>query len=302
MVGAAQYYLPLLGFNVTNLASPTLVSPTATDITAELNAIKADKPHMIFTAFSGSVGAVYSLQKAGLGIPAVTLGINVPGQQLSHWVNTDGDCEGEILLDTWAVGLENTSTTADWFDDYLTRTGRYPVYTAGTYDSIHAVCKAIDETNSLDSDVLVDWLEDVDNAYTEGVSSPKVAYYPMPAINITPGELYALSEAQVRDLHDIDSYGYVYNQAHWMCGFVSGVQQPHIAHDIVYGVGLVTGIGAQWQKEGGVGAGQKVGIWPFVLGAPTIDQYGDWNFAYDGTSDYILTIVGMLNIPYDPYA
>jgi len=299
MVAAAQYYLPLIGFTVTGT---TLVSPTAADLTTELGAIKVLYPHMIFTAFSGSVGAVYSNQKTALGIPAVTLGINVPGQQLSHWASTDGDCEGEIMLDTWAVGLEQTATTADWFNAYLDRTDRYPVYTAGTYDAIHFVCQAIDETNSLDSDVLIPYLEDIDNAYTEGVSSPKVAYYPMPANNITPGELYGLSEAQVTELYDLDSYGWAYNQSHWLCGFVSGVQQPHIAHDIAYGPGLVTGIGSQWQKlEAGTGAPAKVGIWPFDLPGPSIDQYGDWDFAYTGTTPYILTIGGMLNIPWDPY-
>jgi branched-chain amino acid transport system substrate-binding protein len=300
MVGAAQYYLPLLGFTVTGT---TLVSPTAADITTELTAIEALHPHMIFTAFSGSVGAVYSNQKADLGIPAVTLGINVPGQQLSHWVNTDGDCEGEIMLDTWAVGVENTPATADFFDEYLSRTGRYPVYTAGTYDAIKAVCKAIEATDSLDSDVLIPWLENPANAYTEGVSFPKVMYYPMPDVTITPDELYALSETQVADYHDLASYGVNYSQSDWMCGFASGVQQPHIAHDVVYGVDLITGIGSQWQKlEGGTGTPAKVGIWPFVIGSPVIDQYGDWNFAYPGTSDYILTIAGMLNIPFDPYA
>jgi branched-chain amino acid transport system substrate-binding protein len=305
MVAAAEYYLPnVLGFTVTGT---TLVSPTAADITTELTAIAALNPHIIFTAFSGSVGAVYSNQKNDLGIPAVTIGINVPGQQLSHWVNTDGDCEGEIMLDTWAEGLENTSLTADWFDDYMTRTERYPVYTAGTYDAIKAVCGAIDDTNSLDSDVLVAWLEDVDNAYLESVASPIIMYYPMPEIEITAGELYALNESQVTDYYDLASYGWTYNSSEWLCGFVTGVQQPHIAHDLVYGPGLVTGVGSQWQKlEGGTGTPAKVGIWPLDLGpsydVPLTDQYGCWNFAYPGTSDYILTIGGMLNIPWDPYA
>lgn len=299
MVAAANYYLPLLGYNVTGT---TLVSPTASDITTEMNAIATDNPHIIFTAFSGSVGAVYSTTKADLEIPAVTIGINVPGQQLIHWANTDGDCEGEIMLDTWAVGLENTGTTAAWFDAFVARFGRYPVYTAGTYDSIYAACKAIEAVDSLDPDVLIPWLEDTDNAFTEGVSSPKVVYYPMPEIEITPGELYALNETQVAEIYDLASYGKVYNQAEWMCGFASGVQQPHIAHDIAYGPGLTTGIGSQWQVV--EGAGTKVGIWPINLGVnpALVDQYGNWSFQYDGTTEYILTIGGMLNIPWDPYA
>jgi branched-chain amino acid transport system substrate-binding protein len=293
LVRAAQVYLPLLGYTVTGT---TLVSPTASDITSELSAIVATRPHIIFTAFSGSVSHVYSIQKAALGIPAITIGINVPGQQLSHWTNTNGACEGEIMLDTWAVNLANTPTTLAWFDDYLSKFGRYPVYTADTYDAIKQVCHGIEATNSIDSDTLVAWLEDPVNAYMDGVASPKIGYYPMPAVETTPGELYALSEAQVSERYELASYGKTYDQNQWLCGFVSGVQQPHIAHDLVYGPGLVTGIGSQWQTVSGAGA--KVGIWPMDLGdaydAALTDQYGCWNFEYPGTMDVLIPIEGFL--------
>ena len=313
IVAAAKLYLPIFGYTVTGT---TLVSPTAADITTEMNAIKALNPHIIFTSFSGSVGAVYSTTKADLGIPALTMGINVPAQQLDHWANTDGSCEGEILLDTWAVGLANTGKTVAWFDKYLDEFGRYPVYTAGTYDAINMMCSAMEEAGSLDPEVLIPWLEDPDNAYTEGISSPKVGYYGMPEITVTPGQLYALSEAQVKTWYpNIDNpfirvtttspYYFPtagYTQTDWMCGFASGVQQPHIAHDIVYGPGLVTGIGSQWQKVSGEGT--KVGIWPINLGAVAtmVDQYGNWSFQYAGTKKYIFTIGAMLNIPWNPYA
>ena len=288
MIPAAQYYLPLLGFNVTDT---TLVSPTSADISAELSAIAARYPHIIFTAFSGSVGAVYSIQKDSLGIPALSLGINVPGQQISHWANTGGACKGEIMLDTWAVGLNTTPLTHDWFEAFMTRTGRYPVYTAATYDSINAVCTAIDETNSLDVDVLIPWLEDPANAFTEGVGTPVTTYYQMPAIEIAPDVLYALNQSQKEELYGT-SWAYV--QSEWMVGWydpgTGPIQQPHIAHDTVYGPGYQTGIGSQWQEI--ASAGVKVGIWPIYLGpaydAPLTDQYGEWNFQYPGTeSPYI---------------
>ena len=296
MVPAAQYYLPLQGFNVTGT---TLVSPTAASISTELSAIAARKPHIIFTAFSGSVGAVYSNQRNSLGIPAMTIGINVPGQQFSHWANTGGDCVGEVMLDTFPIGVNVTPLTEAWVDAFVARFDRYPVYTAATYDSINAVVKAIDETNSLDSDVLVTWLEDFDNAFTEGVGTPTTAYYPMPAVNITAGELYALDQTQKEELYGTS---FAYDQADWMCGFASGVQQPHIAHDTVYGPGYQTGTGTQWQEV--TGSGVKLGIWPMVLPGPSIDQYGDWSFAYPGTAALYLPIGngeptgGMLNIPW----
>ena len=45
----------------------------------------------------------------------------------------------------------------------------------------------------------------------------------MPEIEIEPGQLYALSEAQVAELYDLASYGKTYNQTEWQCGFLSGV-------------------------------------------------------------------------------
>jgi branched-chain amino acid transport system substrate-binding protein len=323
MVLAAQAYLPILGYTVTGT---TLVSPTATDITTEMNAIKDKNPHIIFTAFSGSVGAVYSKTKATLGIPAMTVGINVPGQELDHWTNTDGTCEGEVMLDTWAVGVATTPKTVAWFNDFMDEFGVYPGYCAGTYDAINYMClNAMADTGSLDPAVLIPYLEDPANAYTEGVSSPKVGYYQMPAITITAGQLYALSEAQVKTWYpDIDdpwlritttSPYYTptagYTQSDWMAGFVSGVQVPHIAHDIVYGPDLTTGVGSQWQLVDGEGT--KVGVWPkqlypsdtptaTLVGAALIDQYGNWNFQYSGTAKLILPIVNMLNIPWDAYA
>jgi branched-chain amino acid transport system substrate-binding protein len=292
MITVAQLYLPLLGYTVTGT---TLPSPTAADITTEMNAIKDLNPHIIFTAFSGPVGAVYSTTKADLGIPAMTIGINVPAQEIDHWDNTDGACEGEILLDTWPAGLSVAPGTNAWFDDFVDRTGRYPVYTAATYDALFSMKEAIEATDSLDTADLIPYLE---TSEFQGVGA-NTRYYPMPEITVTEGVAYALSEAQVRELYDIDSYGYTYNQDDWLV-MASGA--PHIAHDTVYGPGYQTGAGSQWQEVDGEGV--KVGIWPINLGPnpALVDQYGNWSFQYDGTTPYILPIGGMLLIAYDPYA
>jgi len=285
MVLYSQTYLPLLGFTVTGT---TLVSPTAADITTEMNAINALNPHIILTAFSGSVAAVYSTTKADLAIPAMTVGINVPGQLIEHWANTDGKCNGEIMLDTWAEGLQNTAKTTAFFNAFVAKTETYPYMTAGTYDAIYQLKAAIEATNSLDADDIIPYLET--HSYT-GVDGT-TAYYPMPDITIQDGQLYGLKEAQVAELYDLASYGKTYSQAEWQCGFLSGVQQPHIAHDVVYGPGYQTGIGSQWQD------GHKVGIWPMDLGdeydEAFTDQYGCWNFAYPGTVDVVIPIEGFL--------
>jgi branched-chain amino acid transport system substrate-binding protein len=278
MVTSAQHYLPLLGFTV---VGTWLVSPTATDITTELSQIAAAKPHIIFTALSGPVGAVYSIRKAALGMPAMTIGINVRGEEKEDWETTEGRCNGEIMLDTWGEGLQNTAKTTAFFSGFVTKTGKYPVYTTATYDAIYSLKAAIEATDSLDADDIIPYLETHSYAGAGG----SYACYPMPVINVGDG-VYALSEAQVRALYPTLP---TYNQTDWLCAASGG---PHIAHDLVYGPGYSTGIGSQWQD------GHKVGVWPIDLGdeyeAALTDQYGCWNFEYPGTADVMIPIEGFL--------
>jgi branched-chain amino acid transport system substrate-binding protein len=275
------YYLQLLGFTVTGT---TLVSPTAADITTEMNAIEALNPHIIFPVLAGPVSDVYSIQKADAGMPAMTIGINVRGEATDHWADTEGKCNYEIMLDTWAEGLENTAKTTAFLDGFVAKTGGYPVYSAATYDAIYQLKAAIEATDSLDADDIIPYLETHSYAGAAGTT----ACYPMPGINLGGGK-YALSEAQVRALYDLDSYGKTYVQSQWQVASSDG---PHIAHDVVYGPGYQTGIGSQWQD------GHKVGIWPMDLGdghdAALTDQYGCWNFEYPGTVDVVIPIEGFL--------
>ena len=294
LVRAAQAYLPNLGFAI---VGTWLVSPTATDITTELTQLAAAKPHIIFTAFSGSVSHVYSVQKYNLGIPAMTMGINILGEEKEHWENTEGRCNGEILLDIWAEGLQYTAKTTAFFNAFMTKTGEYPIYTSGTYDAIYSLKEAIETVSAArgwddigdvivpaNIDALIQYLET--SSYTGAAGT--IAYYPMPAIDLGGG-LYALSEAQVRALYPSLA---IYDQNQWLCGYVFGVPRPHIAHDLVYGPRYQTGIGSQWQD------GHKVGVWPIDFGdasnAALTDQYGCWNFEYPGTVDVMIPIEGFL--------
>ena len=185
------------------------------------------------------------------------------------------------MLDTWAEGLENTSKTTAFFNAFVAKTGEYPIYTAFTYDAIYQLKGAIEATDSLDADDIIQYLETHSYMGVGGL----YAYYPLPAIDLGNG-VYALSEAQVRTLYP--ALG-IYNQADWLCAASGG---PHIAHDLVYGPGYLTGIGSQWQD------GRKVCVWPTDSGdgsdAALTDKYGCWNFEYPGTVDVIIPIEGFL--------
>ena len=295
LVTAAQGWLPLAGFTC---VGTWRVSATADNISAELTAVRAAKPHIIFCAFAGSVSIVYSEQKTGLGIPAMTIGVNeIEGHLESHWADTDGKCNGEIQLDGWAEGLQNTPKTTAFLDAFVGKTGEYPIYTAATYDTIYQLKEAIeavsfahgwstiiDVIDPANIDALIQHLET--SSYT-GPAGTK-AYYPMPATDLGGGA-YALSETQVRALYpNLETY----DQNDWKCT-ATVLGGPHIAHDLVYGPGYQTGIGSQWQD------GRKVGVWPMDLGdeydAALTDQYGCWNFEYPGTVDVVIPIEGFLS-------
>jgi len=295
---AAQVYLPAYGFTK---IGKWLVSPTATDISTELSQIAAQKPHIILTAFSGPVGAVYSKQRVELGIPAMTIGINLRVQVKSAWADTDGKCNGEIYLDAWAEDLQYTPKTTTFFNAFVAKNGEYPFTTAATYDAIYSLKEAIeavsaahgwdDITDVVDPahiDALIQYLETSSYIGTVGTT----CYYPMPEVDLVGG-VYALSEAQVRTLYDLDSYGKTYVQDDWRVSHTVPSGGPinvggHIAHDVVYGLDYQTGIGSQWQD------GKKVGVWPVDLGdaydEALTDQYGCWNFAYPGTVDVLIPI------------
>lgn len=285
LLKVAQIWLPILGFDVVGTWRP---STTATDITTELTAIAAEKPHIIFTTFNGPVGLTYSKQRAEFTIPAVTLGINLEGQLKGAWDATNQGCQYDILWDTWAEGMAVTPKSVDWFNDYVAKTGDYPLDSAATYDAIYSLKAAIEATDSLDADDLIPYMET--QSYTSiGAMS---TYYPMPDVDLGGG-VYALSEEQVRTLYDLYDYGWNYVQNEWKCAFPLP-NGPHCAHDIVYGPGYVTGIGSQWQD------GHKVGIWPMDLGddydETLTDQYGCWNLEYPGTVDVVIPIDWFLTL------
>jgi branched-chain amino acid transport system substrate-binding protein len=265
------------------------VSPTSTDISTELTAIAGKKPHLILPVFSGPVGITYVNQRAELGIPAMSIGINVPVQVKGAWTETGGKCNGDMLLDTWGDGMTQTSKTKAFFDDYVSTYNDYPGYCAATYDAIYSLKEEIEAVSAANGwktiakvvdpaniDVLIQYIET--HPYTGTVGT--TAYFPMPAIDLGAGT-WALSEAQVRALYpDLGTYV----QSQWQVAS-SATLGPCYAHDYAYGPGLQTGCGTQWQD------GKKVGVWPIeVAGADLTDQYGDWNFQYAGTKPAVISI------------
>jgi ABC-type branched-subunit amino acid transport system substrate-binding protein len=289
--------------NVTLVHSPYWVdaSGDTTEMQNVLTSIAGLDPELIIPVFSGDAGVVYDELRASYVPDAMSAGINVPAQLKNIWPASNltapppggPPCAYEVVLDNWAEGLNQTSKTADFLDSFMAYSGgEYPLGTAATYDALLTLKAAIEAGAWYDAekgeayaraDDIISWLEDPANACvtTTGVAS----YYPRPGT--TAGGKPALTAAQVGSLYDVASYNtsYTYDAKDW-------TMPPHTTHDLVYGPGHLTGIGAQWQWDTTAGQWKKVGVWPMDLGdgydQALADQYGYWNFEYPGTTDLVI--------------
>jgi branched-chain amino acid transport system substrate-binding protein len=291
------------GVNVNLVHNPYWVDATGNTLEMEsaLTSIGALDPQLIIPIFSADAGALYDVMRGSYVPNAMSVGINVMAQLRSPWeagnltaAPPDGPaCAYEVVLDTWAEELEQTGKTADFLTVFTNSTsGEYPLNTAATYDALLGLEKAIealgrynavDGTAYVEADDIIQWLEDP--ADGQVATTGLIAYYPRPETTATGKP--ALSEAQVRSLYDLDSYNYTYtyDAKDW-------TMPAHTTHDLVYGPGFLTGIGAQWQWDAATGTWKKVGVWPMDFGdeydEALTDQYGCWNFAYNGTRPLVI--------------
>jgi len=160
IVAASKHLVPAMGEGI-ELVGEWRPSPTATDVTAELSAIKASGAQIILTYFSGPVGVVYAKQWGELEIPAASVGINVEAQKMGFWDATDGKGNYEYTLNQYAR-IEQTDKTIPFFDKFVAETGEFPTYTAGTYDALFILKDAIERAGTLDSDAVVVELENTE--------------------------------------------------------------------------------------------------------------------------------------------
>jgi branched-chain amino acid transport system substrate-binding protein len=158
VVAMAKDKLPMLGMDVIGVWRPSAV---ATDVTAELTAIKTAGAHIIMTGFSGPVGVVISRQWGELQIPAALVGINVEAQLQGFWEATGGKTEYELLVNQ----IDNvviTERTIPFFNRFVDKVGEFPLYTAGTYEAIFILKEAIERAGAIDSDAVVVELQKTD--------------------------------------------------------------------------------------------------------------------------------------------
>lgn len=231
IVTTAEANIPKMGMEVVGTWRP---SDTATDVNAELTAIAAKNPHIIFPSFSGPVGVTFGKQAGEMQIPAAIVGIVVEAQKEGYWEATGGKGNYVMTLNTYADGVAVTEKSLPFFAKYKKQFGQFPSYTAATYDAVLMVKGIIEKAQSLDPEVLVPLIEKVEFISTAGL----IKYYP-----VGPD-----------------------------------TKAPACPHDIMYGPGLTTGLGTQWQN------GALKGVWP----AKGIGSGGFETIDYPGIVPYMI--------------
>jgi len=138
------------------------ISRTASDVMAEMTAIKAAAPHIILNAVSGPAGVPVSKSWGELRVPAMLCGINISSMSLVHWQATNGFCNYQSNV-TSIGRVEITEKTIPFYDKIVARTKDIPAYTAAnTYDAIYLLKEAIERANSLETEAVLTSLEKTD--------------------------------------------------------------------------------------------------------------------------------------------
>ncbi len=167
IVKAAQATLPKMKMEVVGTWQP---SPIATDVTAELSAIKRSGADIVFTAISGPMGIVLGRQMGELELPAIAFGINVEAQKDGFWQATAGKGNYVATLNTFGE-VEVTPKMIPFLKAFKARYNKTPTYTAATYDAIHILQTAIEQTASLDADKLIPVIEKMEAVGAAGTDT-----------------------------------------------------------------------------------------------------------------------------------
>jgi branched-chain amino acid transport system substrate-binding protein len=167
LVKAAQANLPKMKMDVVGTWQP---SPVATDVTAELSAIKRSGADIVFTIVSGPMGIVLGRQMGELQLPAVAFGINVEAQKDGFWQATAGKGNYVATLDTLAE-VEMTPKTIPFVKAFKERYKKAPTYNAATYDAIQILKVAIEQAGSIDADKLVPVIEKMEHVGATGTDT-----------------------------------------------------------------------------------------------------------------------------------
>ena len=157
VIKLSEERLPKMGMEIVGIWRP---SAFASDVTAELSAIKAAGAQIMQVTFTGPVGIVTSKTIGETKMPVAAVGWNVDAQDLEFWKTSGGKGEYEA---TWISmsRVKITDKTIPFYDRY-TSMPVPPAVPSATYEALCILKDAIEKAGTLDPATLVGQLEKTD--------------------------------------------------------------------------------------------------------------------------------------------
>lgn len=164
----AAWAEPAIGFlkaklgPVGNIVGVWRPSARATNLTAELTAIKSKDTQVIVTLLASPSGITFAKQWGELEIPAAVTGVTVMAMMKNFWDATGGKCNyyatGNALM-----RAPYTPGTVAWFDRFVADHDDFPNYTATTYDIVLLLKEAIERAGTTETGAVIKALEKTDH-------------------------------------------------------------------------------------------------------------------------------------------
>jgi branched-chain amino acid transport system substrate-binding protein len=175
-VDLAKKIFPQMGCEVVGVWRPAF---SATDVTAELSAIKSAGAHLIYRLQAGPAGLATTKQWGAMEIPGAMVGVNASAMGSPHWEAT-GRVSYEASSNDGAA-VEITNKTVPFFNGYIKKYKELPLYIAmSSYDGVYVLKNAVERTGTLNADAVVAAIEKTDmdvvggrlNFYPPGHATP----------------------------------------------------------------------------------------------------------------------------------
>ena len=147
------------------------VAASGYDFTSLVSTLNSQHVHLIIDVFTmPEVNSLIQAVKAA-NMPAMVVGIDVPGQQQSHFSDTSGAAEGECFLCWSGTGTPIVAGLTDvFFKNFCNFSGGYwPMYTAsGAWDAMYGLKDAIERAGSTDPNVVLPAIQSTLRVATTG--------------------------------------------------------------------------------------------------------------------------------------
>jgi branched-chain amino acid transport system substrate-binding protein len=170
IVEDAKKLFPESGMEIVGIWRP---SPTATDVTSDLTAIKNSGAHIIFFVSAGPVGVPVSKQWGELQVPAALVGCNVMTRTDRQWETTGGLCNYEVSGNLFGEAAI-TPTTIPFIKKIKKRYGYTPTNSSMLYDTVNVLKDALERAGTLDTNSVITALEKTSYLGTSG----RIAFTP----------------------------------------------------------------------------------------------------------------------------